>query len=164
MNDNEGAPPLVTSVDRLIQTVEANTAQFADLRHTVTGVEQLSETWESRLFWNRLSAWVGIAAAVVAIVVAVVATHELAAYKADNQAARVASCEQFNMQAAAGRAADKANIRVLTAQAGPATDPAHIRAFLAQYDASVDRGHPTRDCSPAGIAKYLSGTTTTEGK
>lgn len=86
----------------------------------------------------------------------------LDANKAATAEARVNSCLQYNDQERKGRAADKAQIRVLTALASPENATAVAR-LLVNYDHTVDVGHPLRDCTPAGIRQYLESPPSTKG-
>lgn len=75
-----------------------------------------------------------------------------------NAEARVAGCEQYNAQQEIVKAGDKAEIRIVVAALVPHPSPAQqvrIDAFYRRYNHVVEITHPARDCSPAGIAKYL---------
>ena len=76
----------------------------------------------------------------------------------DRIEAQTAQCHQFNVQVGQTVAGDKAEIRILVAALAPNPSPAierRIQDFYPRYDRVVDITHPKRDCTPAGIAKYL---------
>jgi hypothetical protein len=79
----------------------------------------------------------------------------------DTQNARFASCLQYNVQQTNNRAAAKVEIRKLADFLAPlphsVDEQAEIDRDLASYDATVDKDRPFRDCTPEGIARYLSG-------
>lgn len=81
--------------------------------------------------------------------------HRADQLRADQQRG---GCVQYNAQQQVVIAGDKAEIRILIEGLAPhptAVTEARIRAFLPIYDKVVDETHPFRDCTPAGIARYL---------
>lgn len=84
----------------------------------------------------------------------------LATYIAQTQVARVASCNNSNVselkQAVAERIESHDFVAALTAGA---TDPVVVAkgaAFNMTHDRIITGAHSLRDCSPAGIAKFLN--------
>lgn len=74
-------------------------------------------------------------------------------------AARFASCHQYNHQQDLQVDAEKTEIRFavnqLTAHSTRPGISQDVTAFLEGYDTTVRNSHKPRDCSAAGIAKYL---------
>lgn len=88
------------------------------------------------------------------------AHNALSDYIAATQVARVASCENSNVSELKQAAAEKIESHDFVAGliAG-STDPAVIArgaAFNATHDRLITGAHSLRDCSPAGIARFLN--------
>lgn len=86
--------------------------------------------------------------------------RSISGQKSEISTSRVASCNQSNTQQTDQAKAEKAEIRILIAAlAQGTTDPSisdRIKTFYKDYDAQVDSAHPQRDCTTAGIAKFLN--------
>lgn len=96
---------------------------------------------------------VGITVGGIGIKTAVDANHE-------RDGARIASCIQYNLQQKAQAAAEIAESRdfvaALVEDAG--NSPAAVasgKAFDRSHDSLIGDAHASRDCTPAGIARYL---------
>lgn len=105
---------------------------------------------------------VGVASliAIVAVVTAVYAASSLAAYKRDNQRARVEACHQANAQQFRNRRAFKDSAEVLVAQVEGTTPEQErfIRRYRDATKAKAAADFPDRDCTPIGISRYLGQT------
>lgn len=93
------------------------------------------------------------------------ATHAVQISEQERTERTLASCLQANVAAdTAIKAADKHDI-VLSNNLAPAPRTAktqqRVDVFLKQEHQSAVEGNPLRDCSPAGIEKFLQVTTTT---
>lgn len=152
MTDKSAETPL-TLEDRL----EALLKSTEGIRE---GIAEENRRRDKRIRWTRnasilvaLIAVVGIAVGTVGIKTAVDANHE-------RDSARVASCLQFNLQQKAQAAAEIAESRdfvaALVKDAG--NSPAAVasgKAFDRSHDSLIGDAHASRDCTPAGIARYL---------
>lgn len=109
---------------------------------------------ERAIFWSRVANGVAGLVALAAVFVGFSARADLHSSLRNTASQRIASCVQYNRQQVEQRNAEKSEIRQLTslAQAGQL---AAVKKFLADYDATVDKAHTPRDCTAAGIEKYL---------
>lgn len=102
---------------------------------------------------------VALAVAVVASGVGFKAANDLRTSKAATQRARVASCHQFNVQQKAQANAETVEIRavVFAIVAGDrSAETTHrVEQFYLKYDRLIAESHPLRDCTAAGINRYL---------
>lgn len=90
------------------------------------------------------------------------AKDALKASQAQTQVARRASCDQSNRATQNTRDALVGGIAIV--QPGPTATPEQVAAlvqFKADYKAATEKKLPLRDCTDAGIAKFLGITTTT---
>lgn len=133
--------------------------RLADLLHSTEGIREEIRIEnikrDQRIRLSRILIFLVLAVAISATFVAFSARHDLHASLQRTAEARIASCQQYNQQQQTQIAAEKLEIRQLTAQAKPGTERAVTR-FLAGYDATVEKAHKPRDCTPSGIEKYLS--------
>lgn len=140
-----------------------------------TEIKKENKKRDVRIRTNRVATFAAIVAAVIGIFIGGVGVAE--AHSAANSArqanraaavivantnrSRKASCDQYNNQQTVLDAAQKDQIRVLVKAVTPTgvRDTPELRKRIADfyvlYDKKVDQDYPARDCSPAGIAKYL---------
>lgn len=97
----------------------------------------------------------------------------LSAYKKATLAARVGSCEQYNLheteqaQIEVDESHDQIDLFVQALKGRPDYDPTVANRFVADYnrahDTKIRRAHDdaNRDCTAAGISKFLRGVTST---
>ncbi len=123
---------------------------------------------DKRIRSNRWATALAILAALIGIGVGILgvnagrssqrALDEANAQRNEN---KIAACLQYKKQQEQGIDSDIAQshdlIDALAASSPqtPATDTAVV-AYNEKHDALIREGHPLRDCSPAGIEKYLS--------
>lgn len=88
------------------------------------------------------------------------ARASLAAYLKDRDAARIGSCLQANIQQSQQADAEVKQshdfIAQLTKGSVDPRLPARVKAYNDEHDALIRDSHALRDCSPAGIRKYLA--------
>lgn len=108
---------------------------------------------------------IAFAVAVIGVQSARSANHKLAENAENTAIARLASCQQYNAQQDIQVAAEITQSHDLVATLSRGRpDPATMKAVAAynlEHDQIIRDGHAHRDCTPAGIAAYLSGATTT---
>lgn len=99
------------------------------------------------------------AVAVAGLVVAAGAHRDARAARSSLVQYRIATCWHDRRAAFEGIRTDELEIRsLITAALANNSNPNAQRdatRILETYDATVERAHPRRDCSPAGIAKYV---------
>jgi hypothetical protein len=122
---------------------------------------------DQRIRNNRLLNAASIALAVIAVTVGFGGYRAQLDANEARDSARVASCRQYNRQQAEEvRAEIKASHDLVNALARGIKDPveraAQVKAYNEPHDKLIREARTPRDCTSAGIAAYLSGTTTTE--
>lgn len=135
-----------------------------------------AEKRDKRIRTNRITTWaavlvgvLGIVVGAVGVVAALDARSNLAAYLADRNVARVASCFQSNEAVQKNADVVKQNfddfIDLLVSYAGGTADVQKVQNAKDRQHASIQKvadtplakGGLRRDCSPAGIKAFLSG-------
>lgn len=134
--------------------------QIIDSLETLNrSVERMSR----RLSVTRFALWIAAVLTVVALVIAVIGIHAQVSSTNNTRHARVAACDQYNGQQSQGIVASDAHDVVEAANIAPLPrTPAvakRVEAYLKQEHTTAVKGHPLRNCSLAGIAKYLRGVT-----
>lgn len=101
----------------------------------------------------------GLIVAIVAVVIAALATHDLHIASHATTAARIASCQQYNVQQQNAITHELRGNEILANNIAPPprSDKTQraVEVFLAQQRAESLAGHPYRDCTPDGVADYL---------
>lgn len=161
----------MTVEDPLPERLAAATAELAAARQAF---ETQAVTNERRMAANRrMTVWalragaVAMLVALVGVTVGIVGAHDRAVSTRDTNAKRVASCLQFNVQQRNQRDAEVAEshdfVAALVGTAGSTPQAERLAdSFNTNHDRLIRNSHADRDCTPAGIAKYLS-TPTTKG-
>lgn len=141
----------VASVDRLYEEIARENA----IRNTENA--KRDQRIKTNRRWNR-----GVMVlALIGILVGVRGVRLQHEANASTKAARIGSCLQYNRQQADQTQAEISQSHDLIATLakgapkGPATDAAVAR-YNRSHDALIRGEHKARDCSPAGIKKYLS--------
>lgn len=115
---------------------------------------------DKRIRGNRILTWLVLALALVAIAVGVQGHNALQDTNAERDQARTASCMQYNKQQLVQINAEVSQSHdFVSALTAGSTDPAigeKAALYNQEHDALIRKSHPSRDCSPEGIAKYLS--------
>lgn len=148
MTDPPGSPPdlrrLIGVINDLAQKLEDNKTALAIA--------------DRRARWARVVAYVGIATGSVGIVYGIGAKGTADDIQASRREASTSGCVQANVSTERTRGALVAGVSVLSAPSPGRTaeDQAALDTFIKQYTDEVERVLPFRDCSDAGIARYIN--------
>lgn len=137
--------------------------------------EREGEKRDTRIRTNRILNGFAFVLVVVAIFIALAGIRAQDNASASSHDARIASCNQYNMQQHAQAQAERSEFGALDAAfraavaanpPGTAEEAARTAAFFRDLDTRIARavvaGHQQRDCTPEGIKKFLTPTRTTE--
>lgn len=107
-----------------------------------------------------------LAAIALALLVGVFGVKATVDANNERDSARVASCLQYNKQQAAQAGVEVGEsedfVSALEGRHPTAKLQAAAKAFNREHDRKINNAHAGRDCSPAGIRRYLSTPTTKE--
>jgi hypothetical protein len=112
---------------------------------------------DRRIFWSRVLVVIALVVGAGGVFSGLRASNDLHTSNARTTNARIVSCDQYNVQERAQVHAEEAawrNFGKAFIDADPSARDA-ILGFLPKQYALIIAAHKSRDCSPAGVAKYL---------
>ncbi len=153
-----------TERDTSIEVGKATLARLAKLEGTLEAVHKTLKIEgvkrDKRIRTNRIAIWLAMVAALVGLGIGFAGYQNVKDANNERDASRIAACYQYNDQQDTAINAEIAQSHFFVdALTRSSTNP-NIQAIKNEYndefDLLVREGHPHRDCSPKGIARYLS--------
>ncbi len=122
-----------------------------------------NEKRDKRIRLHRIAIACAFLVAGFGVLVGAWGIHEVRNANDERDTARLAACRQYNEQEQQGIDASTAQshdalvqLTGLAVDIGVQLPPGFIDSYNERHDKLIRMGHPLRDCTPAGIDKYLN--------